>query len=141
MLRTSASKARAQTPAFGAREISSDVENVRGSAFPRQHCHKMLIALYTPNKGNEIGQMPDTLVVHFLEFLAFLNEDSEKFPITNFSPWETIHFFLSKECSVPIAGAEIQRILDSVIDLLGNGIFHAEATIFATINLRVRIRS
>lgn len=36
-------------------------------------------------------------------------------------------FFLSKECSVPIVCMEIQRILDSEIDVLSNGIFHLEA--------------
>jgi len=54
MLRTSASKARAQTPAFGAREISSDVENVLVNAFPRQHCRKMLIVIHlTKGLGTE----------------------------------------------------------------------------------------
>lgn len=92
MLRTSASKARAQTPAFRAREIN-DVENVLVSAFLRQHCHEMLIALFIQQKIRGIGW--DTCRA-FSKVFRISKRRYNKDPVTNFSSWKMIGFFSVK---------------------------------------------
>lgn len=65
VLQTSASKARAWTSAFGAREIGSGVENVLVSEFFKQHGRKMLIAFYAQQKAHRDTSDPFPSFSHF----------------------------------------------------------------------------